>query len=223
MRKRALLSLRLLLRIVLAVSLTVPFSSHALAQEKVLSKNPEYVCPVTLSAPLCPDEKSGCEIVAIGNKKNEVKYIPRIDSTKREVTPYPEKSLDAQKVFELINQHRQKIGLPIFQKDENLCQIAQSREPELYNEIFVTGNMHSGLYNRNLPFWVTENLKYGGTEEQTINWWLGSPIHRSAIEGNYTYSCGACFGATCVQLFTNYTPKPTIVTPPVPVQIIAAQ
>lgn len=111
-------------------------------------------------------------------------------------------------IFDLINSHRAKIGKSAFIKDAGLCALAQTRSFELHGELFEgKGYLHSGLYNRNLPYWITENAKYGSNEAGTVQWWLNSPIHRHAIEGDYAYSCGACNGTQCSQLFTSYTPK----------------
>jgi uncharacterized protein YkwD len=116
-------------------------------------------------------------------------------------------NLDSEVMFSLINSHRAELGKPPFQKDDALCSLAKTRSFELHDELFVNGNLHSGLYNRNLPYWITEDAKWGSNEAGTVNWWLHSPIHRRAIEGDYTYSCGACQGSQCSQLFTSYAPK----------------
>lgn len=116
-------------------------------------------------------------------------------------------SLNSESIFEMINSHRASIDLPPFQKDERLCALAQERGPELYDEIFVTRNIHGGFYERNLPYWITENMKHGDSESTVFNWWMSSSIHRKAIEGSFTYSCGECYGNSCVQLFTSYQPK----------------
>lgn len=123
--------------------------------------------------------------------------------------PAEGRPVDADIIFRLINQHRSEIGKPAFQKDEALCQLAKTRSFELHDELFVNGNLHSGLYNRNLPYWITEDAKWGSNEAGTVAWWLHSPIHRQAIEGDYAYSCGACMGSQCSQLFTSYIPKLT--------------
>ncbi len=116
-------------------------------------------------------------------------------------------SLNPEILFVLINNHRKEIGKPAFEKDSRLCSLAVERGPELYDEIFVNHNVHSGLTNRNLPYWITENMASYGSEEQVFNWWMGSTIHRRAIEGDNKYSCGECFGNSCAQLFTSWTPK----------------
>lgn len=128
--------------------------------------------------------------------------------------------LNADKLFGMVNAHRKTYNLPPFQKDKALCDIATSRTPELYNEIFVNNNMHAGFYARNLPYWATENMIYMRTEEDALRWWLNSPIHRQAIEGSYTHSCTACLGQACSEIFTNFTPKQIIAsTPPTPTAI----
>jgi uncharacterized protein YkwD len=116
-------------------------------------------------------------------------------------------SLDADLIFELVNQLRSKAGLTIFEKDPQACELAQSRAPQLFNEIVVSGNMHAGLYNRDLPYFVTENIIYMQTEQQAIDWWLSSRVHRSQLYGDFKYSCVACLDHSCTQIFTNHTPK----------------
>lgn len=119
----------------------------------------------------------------------------------------PEKSLSANLIFDLINQHRTTIGKPAFSKDPQICSIAQARGPELYDEIFVTHTMHAGFYKLNLPYRATENLAHYKSEEIIVNWWLNSPIHRKAIESDHTHSCGACYGNSCSQIFTSFVAK----------------
>jgi uncharacterized protein YkwD len=114
--------------------------------------------------------------------------------------------LDADKLFAMANKYRTAKGLPALQKDVRSCQLAISRAPEINAEI-AEGHMHSGLRERNLSYWNTENIISYSTEEEAFNWWINDTIHREAIEGNYTYSCVACFGNSCAQEFTNYLPK----------------
>lgn len=126
----------------------------------------------------------------------------------RDMVPADSANLDSDTILNLINAHRASIGKAAFQKEEALCSLAKVRSAELQGELFEgKGYLHSGLYNRNLPYWITENAKWGSNEAGTVRWWLNSPIHRRAIEGDYIYSCGACQGSKCSQLFTSYTPK----------------
>jgi uncharacterized protein YkwD len=114
--------------------------------------------------------------------------------------------LNADQLFDMSNAHRLAMGLPPFQKEERACRLALKRAPEIAAEI-VNGNMHAGMYGRNLPYWNTENIISMRTEEDAFHWWLNDDIHRKAIEGNYTYSCVACHGNNCAQEFTNFQPK----------------
>lgn len=114
--------------------------------------------------------------------------------------------LNADKLFDMANAHRASKGLPPFQKDERSCRLAAERAPEVAAEV-ANGNMHAGMYGRNLPYWNTENIISMSSEEAAFTWWINDGIHREAIEGNYTYSCVACHGNNCAQEFTNYQPK----------------
>jgi uncharacterized protein YkwD len=122
------------------------------------------------------------------------------------ITESSSQGLDANLLFNLINQYRERKGLANFTKDDNLCSLAQTRSQELVRE-FEGGRLHSGLYNRNLPYWITENAILMRTEDQAFNWWLRSSVHRHSIESDYKYSCLACSGYSCSELFTSYTSK----------------
>ncbi len=119
----------------------------------------------------------------------------------------PVKGLNATVLFELVNDYRHENGLPSLQKDDTTCSIAQRRAQEVYDEIFVTDNMHAGLTKMKLPYWITENIIYYNSEQGAFNWWIQDYIHRRVILGNYKYSCTACFGYSCSQVFTSYIPK----------------
>lgn len=119
---------------------------------------------------------------------------------------YSSWGLNADKLFDMSNQYRASKGLPAFQKDDRACQLASSRAPEIGAEI-AEGHMHSGLRDRNLPYWNSENIISYSTEEGAFNWWINDTIHREQIEGNYTYSCVACNGNSCAQEFTNFQAK----------------
>lgn len=116
-------------------------------------------------------------------------------------------SLDADKLFGMVNSHRQAIGLAPYQKDEKTCNLAQVRAPEIAAEM-AAGTLHSGMYGRNLPYWNTENAIALGSEEAAFNWWMNEPIHRAAIDSKtHTVSCVACSGIYCVEEFTSYISK----------------
>lgn len=134
-------------------------------------------------------------------------YLPSVQATPKPKNLKKPPSLDAELIFKMINDHRKGLGLPPYEKEDKLCKLAESRGPELYDEIFVSGDIHGGLYKRKIPFWITENMINQPNEEAAMNWWLHSSIHRKAIEGDFKYSCGVCWGNSCAQLFTSYVPK----------------
>lgn len=135
--------------------------------------------------------------------------VPEVTTT---VTPTGE-GLHADTIFDLVNASRAQYGLAPFQKDERICDVAAARAPEISNEIWVTHTMHAGFYARNLPYWATENLISMQTEQQAVNWWLHSPVHRAALLGNWKYACVACSGTSCSMIFTNFDPKQTTQVP----------
>jgi uncharacterized protein YkwD len=116
-------------------------------------------------------------------------------------------SLSGDVIFDLVNQHRVSIGRPALIKDTVLCSIAQTRAPQVSDELYGGKKMHSGFYALNLPYWATENIAAYATESQTVKWWLSDYIHKKAIEGTATHSCAACSGRFCSQIFTSYVKK----------------
>ncbi|CAN5198560.1 hypothetical protein BH09PAT2_BH09PAT2_03130 [soil metagenome] len=155
------------------------------------------------TAPLSPTKKP----VLIDTTTNPSPTQKPIISTTPPSTTPPANSLSADKLFTLINDHRKSLNLEPLEKNEELCKLAQSRAPELNDEIFVNHNVHAGLYSRNIPYWITENMASYPTEERIMQWWLNSYIHRKAIEGSNKYTCGACSGNSCAQLFTSFIQK----------------
>lgn len=125
--------------------------------------------------------------------------------------PVPEHAgeLSADVLFDMINQHRSQISLPVYQKEPQVCAIAAGRREEIVQEIFVTGQLHAGFWGDNNPFWATENMIWQHSEKLAMNWWLNSPIHRAAIEGDYLYACGTCNGEVCNMIFSSLIPKIT--------------
>lgn len=118
-----------------------------------------------------------------------------------------EPRLNALYLFNLVNAYRKKVKLAEFKPNDELCQIAVSRLPELAAEIYGGRGMHSGFQKREISKTATENLISFHTEEEALNWWLNSFVHRSAIEGDYKYSCVACKDNNCTELFTNIEPR----------------
>lgn len=115
-------------------------------------------------------------------------------------------NLDADALFNLANAHRAALGLPAFVKDDRLCALAAERSPEVMPEV-SGGYMHKGLYDRNIGYWITENIVTMGSVEQAFDWWVHHGIHQAALEGDFTYSCVSCSGIACAQEFSNFQPK----------------
>jgi uncharacterized protein YkwD len=137
-------------------------------------------------------------------KKNET------NEKKEEITPKTivAKLTDgAEKLFSLVNEHRSKLGLPALEKEERVCQMVASRAPQVYDEVFKEGPMHKGFKALNLPYWATENIAAYDTIEKNFDFWLRDDIHRKAIESAAKYSCVACSGTYCSQIFTSFVPK----------------
>ena len=138
------------------------------------------------------------------SKKEEVKNIEPTTFPQTTFSSQPTATLSADLLFDLVNNHRKSLGLPPFEHEPRVCSVAESRKDEIVNEALVTHNLHAGFYAKNLPYFATENMIYQHTEAEALSWWLHSPIHRSALEGNHKYACGVCNGQVCNMVFTNY-------------------
>jgi uncharacterized protein YkwD len=71
----------------------------------------------------------------------------------------------------------------------------------------MSGHMHAGMARRAFDYWVSENIIYNNTEQGAVNWWMNSPVHRSALLGDTKYACVACSGNSCSMIFTSFIPK----------------
>lgn len=120
--------------------------------------------------------------------------------TIQEPTPTPI-NLDAEKLFEIIQSWRTSENLQPYVKDERLCEIARTRVTEDEPQ-----DNHAGLYKRyrNLPYLISENTTIALNEQGALNLWLDSPPHAKALREKYQYSCVACKGNYCSQIFSNF-------------------
>ncbi len=158
------------------------------------TKNSEFLPTATL-------------IPKIELKKEEKKEVNVTAKPAPQFTQIPTGTLSAEVLFEMVNAHRASISLPALEKEAQICHVAEARRQGIADEIFLGRPLHAGFYNMNLPYWATENMIYQHTEQEALNWWLNSPVHRSAIEGSYKYACGVCNGEVCNMVFTNLEPK----------------
>ncbi len=118
--------------------------------------------------------------------------------------------LNADVLFNMVNNYRAQVGLPAFMKDPRVCAVAISRAPELENEIYGSSYMHAGFKARNLGFSANENMISMRTESEALTWWLNSPVHRAALLGSTKFACIACQGKSCAMIFSNLDIKPTV-------------
>jgi uncharacterized protein YkwD len=116
-------------------------------------------------------------------------------------------SLSGDIIFDLVNKHRASIGKAAFQKNAELCTIASARAPQIYEELYKGKGLHTGFKALNLSYWATENIANYQSEQIMVNWWLSDSIHKKAIESDHTYSCAACSGKFCSQIFTSFVKK----------------
>lgn len=168
---------------------------------KKIDKTAEFLPSKTLMPTVTPAKEEKEE-----EPKPEVYIAPAANTN-------PTATLSADLLFSMVNDHRASINLPPFEREAKICAVADSRRIEMTQEIYSGIPMHAGFYAKNLPYWATENMIYQHTEAEALNWWLNSPIHRSALEGSYKYACGVCNGEVCNLVFTNYDPKTYAVVP----------
>lgn len=178
---------------------------------KKLDKTAEFLPTQTLVPTITPVKK----------EKEEKPQSPVYSQP--QFTYEPGATLSADLLFSMVNNHRAGINLPPLEQEAQICAVAYSRREEIAQEIYQGLPMHAGFYAKNLPYWATENMIYQHTEAEALNWWLNSPIHRSAIEGNYKYACGVCNGEVCNMVFTNYDPKSYAIAPTASITPSASQ
>jgi uncharacterized protein YkwD len=121
-------------------------------------------------------------------------------------TPVSQGNSNSEAVFQMVNDYRSQLGLKAFEKDERLCKIAEQRAPQVNSEL-QNGTLHKGFKDLNLPYWASENIAAYSTIQQDFNFWISDYIHKKAIESDNKYSCVACSGASCSQIFTSFVSK----------------
>lgn len=188
--------------IVLAPDTTPEIEKEATASPVVTVEKPKKVVSPQPSA---ISQKQTEKKVEAESVKSEVKAEKKDEITPKTIAA---KLTDgAEKLFTLANQHRAKIGLPALEKEERICQMVAQRAPQVYDEVFKEGPMHKGFKALNLPYWATENIAAYDSIDKNFDFWLRDDIHRKAIESAAKYSCVACSGTYCSQIFTSFIPK----------------
>lgn len=101
--------------------------------------------------------------------------------------------LDANKILELVNIERQKVGVAPLISDPRLVASAQAKADDMVaNDYFdhispVTGISGYTLIPNGICVYKSENIvwmKYPNTLEdnqESVDWWMGSPSHKEAM------------------------------------------
>ena len=182
--------------------ITFEIEKEATASPVVTVEKPKKIV-VSPPPSAISQKKAVSDQLSVVSKKQE-------DEKKEAVTPLTivaKLSDGAEKLFAMVNDHRSKLGLPVFEKEDRVCQMVASRAPQVYDEVFKDGPMHKGFKALNLPYWATENIAAYDSIEKNFDFWLRDDIHRKAIESAAKYSCVACSGTYCSQIFTSFVPK----------------
>lgn len=198
----------LVLSLIALVLTTQPSVAHA-QEEKTGSSS----CTLSYVDVFCaknPERCSKSQALASTSQHAEFSVLKSSYSlpvlTEYDTHPLFGQSADPNKLFDLVNSYRASVGLPAFERHPDLCALAASRKGEIEGEI-ANGDIHGGMRRRNMPYWVTENMKYGTSEEEMLSWWLNSPVHAHAINGSAKYACTECSGPVCIMLFSDFVPK----------------
>lgn len=122
--------------------------------------------------------------------------------------PTQSEELDADKLWNLVNEYRLGKNLSPFIKSQPLCNIAKDRAAYLTDKYYSEYNHDKFLetVNRYLSpdIEVSENITGGTSEQDALDNWLNSPSHKQAIEASWKYSCIACSSRNCAQIFSNF-------------------
>lgn len=121
------------------------------------------------------------------------KATPQAQAVAQEVT------LNADKLWNIIQNWRAENNLRPYNKKEELCEIAIKRAaqlPQSYNhEAFLRDY-------KNYPVVISENIAHVNTNEEALSVWLASKPHAAALRKDFPNSCIATNGVYVVQIFS---------------------
>lgn len=123
--------------------------------------------------------------------------------------PYTEPIVNADKLFQIVNEWRSQNGYQPYKKSDFAKSVATSRLPEVkivWSHDKFLSDMHSGKLCDGCT--LGENLAKGySTENQALQSWLNSPSHRENLERPYTHSAIVCSNTAenyCVHIFSYF-------------------
>ena len=129
-------------------------------------------------------------------------YISGQHSAPVFLTPIPTPTnLNADELFQLVNDWRTQNGYQPYIQDERLCKIALDRvnDPQ--------PDFHRGFLAKysNYPYVIQENTAENfQNETATLNGWLGSPPHLATLKKPYKDSCIKCYQLVCDEIFSSF-------------------
>lgn len=126
-------------------------------------------------------------------------WFALIGNKKLEKTAESEQ-INQEVLWNLAQDWRKSQNLPIYSKDQRLCDIAEKRFMEV---IVKFGHLSTEeMFNR-CPdcVGIGENLATGKNENEVFNGWLTSPTHLAVLKDKFTHSCIYSHGNTAVQIF----------------------
>ena len=113
--------------------------------------------------------------------------------------------LDADNLFQTVNNWRIEENYQPYIKSDFACNIATIRLPEV-KENWSHNGFHASRFCTNC--WLAENLAQGyfnaNQKQQLLDDWLDSPSHRKILELEYTHSCIKCDSGYCVHIFSYF-------------------
>lgn len=122
-----------------------------------------------------------------------------------EILPSPTPDvIEKSSVWDLVQRWRADNGLPMYQQNDRVCEIAQQR----LNEV-KTNWSHDGFrWERFCPngdCLLSENLaRKFSTEQSVLDGWLSSSSHRANLQKDYQYACIATDGNYVVHILGNF-------------------
>lgn len=117
-------------------------------------------------------------------------------------------NLNADKIWNLVNNWEKSQGFQPYVKNDKLCQFAENALPNINAWTKAKYDKPEFSY-----FNYSWNTSYGNSEEAVLNNWVSNTATLKNLKDYYYYSCIKCKANFCVQLFMNVSsPKSYVVS-----------